>query len=418
MGQWQVNFPRLPDVQVVNVGRQDEGSSEEEFDFSAIIESVHRQHEDKERIEQIYQEQMVPLHIFGERAEKTAFDAILHLAMAPNVGVRCCRGSAAEREQGERYLGACNALVLDLSGIATLFLLEMVPRLEHFEADLVVSQGTVNSLREMVVNQGLLRGGAGKSGVLVKAGRDIALVENAPEEINEYISGLRGLISALQQHCRVESSEKLAEMEPGKREKLVEFFGQYGAEAMVLAAAPGRVLWTDDLVQAEIARSELGASRVWTQLVLQNSADIGETEQETFFDATAKLTGFGYSFTSQSPETIMRAGILAEWKVNRAPFSQALATFGEASVELMQIIRLAAGFLRLVYMEPILPVTRASVTVGVLEGVVRKEGGMEGIHLLQRLLPSLFGVNVVGLAEAAEIIGSWVRRVEDRSLRL
>ena len=407
MGQWQVNFPALQEMQVINLQKQGEKSPDSDLDFSVVIKSVHQQHEDVKKILQVYQEGKVPLHVLGERFGKTAFEAILSLAQELDVEIRCCVGSAVAREQGKELFRSCNTLVLDMSAIGTLFLLDIVSCLDKFQVDIIVSQGTINSLRLMVANEDLIQGHAG---FLVKSGQGIALQEASPEQTKIYMDKLRDLISALERHCKIESCEKLAEIEPSKRGSLVEFFGQYGAEAMVLADLPERVLWSDDLAQAVIANSELGVSRVWTQLFLEFAAESGEIDNEELLVASAKLTGFGYSFTSQWPETILQAGKLAEWKIEREPLSRALKTFSDDSIDLMQIIRLVVGFLKLIYLEPIILITRENVTIAVLEEISKKENGIQGIRVLHKYLPDIFGLNVVGLDQASQTIESWLRR--------
>ena len=407
MGQWQVNFPALPDMQVINLQKQGGKSPDSDIDFSVVIKSVHQRHEDVKRILRIYQEGKIPLHVLGEPFGITAFEAILNLAIDIDVEIRCCIGSTVAREQSKELIRSCNTLVLDMSAIGTLFLLDMVSYLDRFQVDLVVPQGVVNSLRQMVANEDLIRG---RSGFLVKAGQGIAMQKTTPEQIKSQKNKLRDLISALERHCKIEACERLAGMDPEKRETLVEFFGQYGAEAMVLANLPERVLWSDDLVQAKIANSELGVSRVWTQLFLEIAADSGEIDKEALLVASAKLTGFRYSFTSQWPETILQAGILAEWKIERAPLSQALKTFSDDSIDLMQIIRLFAGFLGKMYLELNIPLTRENITIAILEEISTKENGILGIRALRRILPDIFRLNIIGLDHASQTIDSWLRR--------
>ena len=83
-------------------------------------------------------------------------------------------------------------------------------------------------------------------------------MESTVEQNESYIRGLRHLVEVLEANCKVEPCEALAAMEPEERETLVNLLGQYGAETLLLAAVPGGVLWTDDLAQAGLARSEHG----------------------------------------------------------------------------------------------------------------------------------------------------------------
>ena len=44
----------------------------------------------------------------------------------------------------------------------------------------------------------------------------------------------------------------------------------------MLATNADAVLWTDDLIQAELAKNEFGVKRVWTELVAEQAALAGQ----------------------------------------------------------------------------------------------------------------------------------------------
>ena len=308
MGQWQLRFPEMPVVQAVKLPEKIGESGDLEIDTSVIRRSVDMRHEDVINVEQLYKENPVSLHMFGSRFGGIAFTALQHLAFRIDVPVRCCDGSAEEREQAAKVLRFCNTLVLDMSALASLFLLDRLDILENWSIDLVVSQSTVNELRQMIANEERVH--SKESGWFVKTEAGLAAVESTTEQKEAYIRRLRHLVEVLEANCKVKSCEALAAMEPEKREIIVDCFGRYGAEALLLAAVPGGVLWTDDLAQAGLARSEHGVSRVWTQLVVGARTESGMVDPETYFEASAKLLGHGYSFTSSNPQ-IIRQG--PEW---------------------------------------------------------------------------------------------------------
>ncbi len=412
MKQWQVRFPNLPVVQAVKLPEKPGKLGEPEPDISPILQSLDRHQEDVSNAERIYQEELVPLHIFGEHFGGTAFSALNHLARRTEVPVRCCRGSVDEREQAVKALRACNTLVLDMSAIASLFLLDRLDLLENWPIDLVVSRNTVNELRQMIANE--TRVHSKESGRLLKTETGYAMIESTAEEKADYIGKLRHLVEVVEARCKVKSCEALAAMEPEKRETLVKLLGQYGAEAVMLAAVLGGVLWTDDLAQAGLARSEHDVSRVWTQFVIRASAESGLVDPETFLDMSAKLLGYGYHFPSPDPQIVRQAGVIAEWKMGSWPLSQALSVFAEESVGLEQILWLAAGFLALLYQESLLSTTKVNITVKILENIVKKNGRIQEIRDLREALPSIFGLNVVGLMDATANIDAWLKGVEGR----
>ncbi len=398
----------MPGFQAVRVAQKTGDSGGAELDMSAILKSVDERHEHVNKILDIYKESSLTLHILGERFGATAFEALWNLATTPDVPVRCCTGSGEELEHATKSLRSCNTVVLDMSAISSLFLLDRVDILEHWPIDLVVSRGTVNELRQMIANESLVR--ERKSGVLIKTETGLALVERTTEQKEAYIKSLRHLVEVLEANCKIESCKSLAAMDPKKRETLVKGFGQYGAEAILLSAVPGAVLWTDDHVQATLARNEHGVSRVWTQFAIGACTESGVVNPEAYLDASAKLLGYGYHFTGENPEIVRHAGVIAEWKVDGWPLSQALSSFAEETVDLMPMLRLAAGFLSLLHQESILPQTKMNITVKILENIAKREGGFQGIQRLHKVLPIFFGINVIGLADATATIEAWLRQ--------
>ena len=406
MGQWQVRFPELADFQAVNIAQKAGGSGGPELDISAILKSVDERHEHVREVHRTYKEKPLTLHIFGGLFSTTAFGVLQHLASSPDVPVRCCIGSWEEREHAAKALRSCNTVVLDMSAISSLFLLDRLDIFEHWSIDLVVSKSTVNELRQMIANESRVH--SGESGVMVKTETGHALLERTAEQKESYIKSLRHLVEMLEANCKIESCKSLAAMGPEKRETLVKGFGQYGAEAILLSVVPGAVLWTDDHVQAGLARGEHGVSRVWTQFVIGACAESGVVNPEVFLDASAKLLGYGYYFTSINPQIVRQAGVIAEWKVDDWPLSQVLSAFAEEAVDLMQMLQVAAGFLRLLYQESVLPQTKVNITVKILENIAKREGGIQAIQSLPKALPIIFGVNVVGLADATATIEAWL----------
>jgi len=404
--QWQVRFPSTSDIQMVRVIGKKDQTGKEELDISALEKFAEKRFESVKKTQELYQTQPIPLHLVGAHFGTNTFAALRHLASQLDVQIRCCFGSAEERQEAAKALRSSNTVVLEMSAVASLFSLERLDVLENWPTDLVVSQSTVNELRQMISNE--VRMYPQQVGVFVKTEAGFGIVEQTAEQRKPYIKELEKLVHLLEKKCKVLSCRALASVEPKNRKSLIQSFGIYGAEAIVLASVPGAVLWTDDHIQALLARKEHGVLRVWTQLVIGEQVNSGAIDAEAYFDASAKMVGFRYFFTSVNPQILRRAANLAEWKVS-FPFSQALAVLEDESIDLFIAIQLAAGFLQLLYRETLLPETQDSLTVRVLEHLAKRTNGIRGIQGLRRVLPRSFGLNVVGLASAAATIDAWLK---------
>ena len=252
MGQWQVRFPGTRDIQMVNIGARVDESGLEKLDFSAIQRSVDQRFEDVVKTNQLYESRPIPVHLVAVHFGRNVFEAMQHLALQSDVSVRCCTGSADERTEAARALRSSNTVVLEMSAIGSLFLLDHLEILGTWSGDIIVSQSTVSELRQMFTTQVRLE--SRESGILVKSESGFQMVENSPEKSRKYIEKVGELISVIEKKCRIAPSTALAAMEPEERNTLIKAFGQHGAESIVLASVPRTVLWTDDHIQAVLAR--------------------------------------------------------------------------------------------------------------------------------------------------------------------
>lgn len=406
LAQWQVRFPDVPYIQTARIETKESEEHGSKPKFDEFLQLTDKYQDQLERHKNIYKEKPLSIHMFGSQFNKTTFDALHYLALSPQVSIKCCIGSAEEREEAARHFKLCNRVILDMSAISTLFLLNRLGILECDDIDFVVSQSTVNEIRRMIANESFFY--SKESGTLVKTESGYAFWEMTAEQQISRVNSLRQLVRLLESNCHIGSGELLAAMKPGKRSILINGFGQHGAEAISLSVQPGAVLWTDDLVQAFVAQNEYGVSRVWTQFVVKACADSGILDSKIYLDVSARLLGYGFHFTSNNPQIMMKSGVIGDWKVHEWPFSQVLASIGDENVELSDMLYLVVQFLRLVYQESLKPQTRRNVTINLLEHLAKRAGGVDGILNLQKALPTIFGLNVVGLVDVVEDINAWL----------
>ena len=403
--QWQVRFPEHPFLQMVSIPEKTVESGESEPDISVILQSIDERHEHVEKLKEIYSTRDMPLHMYGKQFGSNAFEALIGLVQFEDVSVKCCVGSVEERDQASRALRSSSTVVIDLSAISSLYILDRLDILECGIIDFVVSRGTVNELRMMITNKSLFHNN--ESGFMGKTVTGYTFTKSTEEQHESQIKSLRHLVKVLETNCKIESCNALAALEPSRRETIVKIVGQYGAEAILLSTSPGAVLWTDDQAQAMVAKGEHGVSRVWTQLMIETCVDSGLVETGLYLDASAKLFGYGFYFTSINAEVIRQAGMGSNWRIDTWPLSKVLSVFTEESVKLEQLLHLAAEFLKLLFLETLLDTTRQSITVKILDNIAKQEGGLQGISSLKNALPGYFEINYVGLEKANEVIETW-----------
>jgi hypothetical protein len=141
---------------------------------------------------------------------------------------------------------------------------------------------------------------------------------------------------------------------------------------------------------------------------LQEWAEAGSIKAESFIDATAKLLGWKYYFTSTGVPALARAGAIAGWNPDRWPLKGALEVFSDRAIFTKDVLSLAIAFMLQYVGEIVLPEIRDTVTVRVLDRLSSRGEGLAPIGALLRALPGAFGLNVLRATELIRTANAWL----------
>ncbi len=404
MAEWQLRFPSVRAIESVAVTKRTE--EQETYDLSVVEKSIEQRNRAFDELLNQYRSSIMPLHAFAEQLGRSLFDLVGALAQQPEIEIRCCNGSATERDAAFAAMDSAEAVVLEASALATLGLLENPALLSGFPGELVVSQGTVNALRELVSEVAMQ---SGKGGYIVKDETGLALIEETEEKKRDRIGRLRRFVASVESRCRVEVCTEVAALPPDRRKVLAGVFGHHGTESILLARSNRRVLWTDDWVVAGFAVGEYGVRRAWTQAALGWAATRKGLNANHFQEASAKLIGWGYSFSGLNVGILVKCGILANWGPDRWPLKQALDRLQDLANGSQDVLLVSAGFIVQLYRECFLPPLRHAVIIRVMERLLARPGGVRVIDALHRALHRLFWLDALGATDADTVIRSWRR---------
>jgi hypothetical protein len=145
------------------------------------------------------------------------------------------------------------------------------------------------------------------------------------------------------------------------------------------------------------------------QVVLQWAAQRGHISGQKFIVSTARLIGFGYSFTSPSVASLVSAAEIADWDKARWPLSSALNQLGTESIHLRDAALLVVSFLERVYRESILDERRRAITLAVMDQLGNRPGGNQAVQAIKKAVGGAFGLNVLGAATATMTIDYWLK---------
>jgi hypothetical protein len=136
--------------------------------------------------------------------------------------------------------------------------------------------------------------------------------------------------------------------------------------------------------------------------VLRQEATI--TSQE-FDQAVAKLVGWYYHSTQCNEGTLVAAAEVADWDSSRWPVPQVMETLGSDAANPLQRLAVAAGAIRDVWRRELPGHSRQGFLFALLLGI----RSVRLVERLARLLPSLFGLDVISAHEAVGLVRFWLQ---------
>jgi transcription elongation GreA/GreB family factor len=405
--QWQIRFPGEPMIESVHLGSTAE---EAQGTIEVMLKAWEEAAQAEVQMRNQYSSIATPLHVFGACNRKNAFHAIIHLAQTDEQFVRVSYGTTDEQTKAIATLQSASCLVLDLSSLATLQMLGLGNILTTKRFTFLITEDTWKEMRQTLGDK------TGTSSPSISVGfRDGQRVrrEVSVEEKQRALRQNKEFLDLLQKHCQIIPVIELAFVEPEKRDPFEKIFGQYGAEAMLLASKPGMALWTDDLVQSEMAALEFGSRRVWTQAVLSFLASLGLLEAKERDAATAKLISMGYNVTMFDCASIIEAVHLCDAKPWRSPLKDFIQEFGAPNADLRSLFPILCELIIRLYREPLLPESRCRVVTAFMDVLWKNATSRTSILSFRANSPRLFGLNSVGQSQFESCFDNWIKAIEN-----
>jgi hypothetical protein len=242
----------------------------------------------------------------------------------------------------------------------------------------------------------------------------VSFIEETAEQKSERHRKDQEFLDRLKAVIDIVPAMELSTLDPTKRELLEKAFGQYGAEAIVLAANPDKVLWTDDLVQAELAKNEFGVKRAWTELVAEQNALAGQITDADKERVVASLIGMEYSVTSFDSSAMLRAVEMADATPWRTPLKQFVDVFRNPTGNFQGLLGIFVDFIVKLYREPHLPQSRCKILTAFLDAMWVTTPLRLLLLQLRKASGQFFGLNFVGQQQFDECFDRWYAQVPDK----
>jgi tetratricopeptide (TPR) repeat protein len=334
-------------------------------DLQPMLDSVKAHSEAVSKLREIYSSTVITLHMYGHRLGHTAHEGLIDLAVSEDSFVRCAPPEIETFASTLASLGSKSTVVIDLTAFATLQLLGICRQiLSSTSFRFVMTPSTFTELQELRAKSRF----STPHGTMYYEKGQHYFSETTQEEAQKQKTAFEEYWQCVEKNVSVIAVPQLAGLPPDRRELLDKILGHYGLESALLALAPGHIWWTDDFAAGEVAKSELGVERVWTQPLLEQIASLGLIDRSVVDEAYAKLVGFNYQSTHFTGAVIVAALRVSNSSLDAFPMAQIVRAFGDVPSGNRTIaFRLLAEFIVRLTLEPTLPETRCIATKALLD---------------------------------------------------
>jgi tetratricopeptide (TPR) repeat protein len=376
-------------------------------DLQPMLDSVKAHAEAVSQLREIYKSNTVPVYMYAERLGHSAHEGLLDLAVSENEFVKCVPPQRELLAAAIASLGAKSTIVVDLIALATLRLLGITRQiLTSGSFRFVISPAAYTELQQLRAKARF----STAHGTLNYEDGQHYMTETTADQAEKEKAVFEEWMQCIEANTTVVPVPEVAALTPERREVLENVFGRDGLEAVLLALAPGHILWTDDGIFAEAAKTELGVERVWTQAVIEHIANLGLIDRAASNEAYAKLVGFNFQSTHFAGQTMLAAVRISNGSVERFPARQMIRVFGEIfPADKNSAFRLLAEFVLRLFNEPFLPETRCVVLKAFLDTFPNDPPTRTLLASFKRQCAQLFVFNIVAAADFNKCFDEWTR---------
>jgi Flp pilus assembly protein TadD/transcription elongation GreA/GreB family factor len=374
-------------------------------DFQPILDSVKAHSEAVSQLREIYRSSLVTLHMYADQLGHTAHEGLVNLAISEDDFIRCAPPQIEVLANTLATLGNKSTVVVDLTALATLLLLQITRQVLTSTAfRFVISPATFAELQQLRAQSRFSKA----HGTMYYERGQHYLAETTEEQSEEQKAAFEEYMQCVETNLHVIPVPQLATLTPERRDIFERILGRYGLESALLALSPGYVWWTDDFPAGEVAKSELGVERVWTQAILEHTANLGLLDSSLVDEAYAKLVGFNYQCTHFTGAVMIAALRVSNGSVDAFPMRQMIRAFEPIPLTNRNAaFRLLAEFILRMTLEPMLPETRCIATKALLNIFPNDATTNAQLAAFRSQCAGLMTLNPLGQADFIKCFDQW-----------
>jgi tetratricopeptide (TPR) repeat protein len=335
--------------------------------FKNILKSVSKQQERGSQVEQFYNEGKLSL---GSIANLLHIDVIKvwnTLRSNPNVGIRCARGDAEERDNAYSLINnQPTNLVIDLISLLTIHGLQIADVFANQFGKFFIAQRSIEELQNFVREYKGLEGQGFMT--IAKVGEQFVRTEVTEAEVQRTVEYFEGIVSWVHQNCVVVPVTGALDIPRERREPLTDMLGGSFLDTVLIAREKGVLLFSDDERLRSFAKSEYAVDGVWTQILLIFAHNKKLIQPDVYTEAVITLVCWHYYHTSIDLSVLLKAAKKAEW-LTSYPYTEVVKILNGGRSDDESAIKLTSLFLYELWKQPILPNRRDYLIYSLLDSL-------------------------------------------------
>lgn len=315
----QSRFPETPGLWMVQI---DFNESKDQLPKS-IQNVLDKSSDSFLELEKLYKQRGLPIGVFAKLAQRDVLSVWGGLISKEDLGIHCCIGTAEERNHANSLLVTKPIkLVIDIVSILTLHGLNAADVVVNAFGKLGIAQSTIDilqkALKDYRVNE------LKESAFFRKEGNKYFIHETPPDSVKSFADYLEKIIYWINANCEILPCNAALDIPRDERLELEELIGTSFSDTILIASAPGNLLYSDDWALRQVAKAKFYIDGVWTQLVLMHCQNINVFEKDDYNEAVIKLVLSNYHYTSIDAQALIEAAKKSDWLARR-PFTNLLS---------------------------------------------------------------------------------------------
>ena len=385
-GLWSVKLDESSD-NLTNNGTKKTDST----NIQPILELTNKQHEASLEIERVYKEHLPPIGVFMNWTGRNVLDVWNLLINKPDLGIRCCDGSAEKSQTLDLFAAPRPKLVVDIISLITLHSLEAADTVVEIFGKLAVAQSTIDELLQIIHKEEMLSHRESMS--IEKQGNRYVRHMINPDDVKRSIERLKKLIKWIRENCDVLPCTPALQMNRLRKQKLDEAVHSIFVDTLLIAAQPGHLLLSDDERLRDYAKTAFNSDAgtnfqiegVWTQIVLEHCLNLNLLDKAQYDKMIIQLVCSNYYHTEFDTDVLMEALKQANWNLAE-PYNSLVQALREQRMSLQDALNVSVDFLFKIWEEPIPYGQLKFVTLGLLAGLTSGRNTHKVLSQLEYLI--------------------------------